>query len=104
VIEQHLNSLKRVLAYRKSPYPTKYLFLATTSSNDDVDDDITVVTSNTTPATDHLALGMMVDPAHAIADTGATSIFLTRDAPCLNKRRTSSPISVMLPDGRKIVS
>jgi hypothetical protein len=104
VIEQHLNSLKRVLAYRKSPYPTKYLFSAATSSNDDVDDDITVVTSNTTPASKHVALGMLVDPAHAIADTGATSIFLTTGAPCLNKRRTSSPISVTLPDGRKIVS
>jgi hypothetical protein len=47
---------------------------------------------------------MLVGPAQAIADTGATSIFLTKGAPCLNKRRTSSPISVTLPDGRKIVS
>ncbi len=104
MIEQHLNSLKRVLAYRKSPYPTKYLLLAATSSDDDVDDDITVVTSNTTLAPDHVALGMMVNPAHAIADTGTTSIFLTKGAPCLNKRRTLSPISVTLTDGRKIVS
>jgi hypothetical protein len=108
VIEQHLNSLKRVLAYRKSPYPTKYLFSATTSSDDDNNDNVTVVTSNTMPALSdaahHLALGMIVDPTHAIADTGATSILLTKGAPCLKKRRTSSPISAMLPDGGQIVS
>ena len=106
MIEQHLNSLKRVLAYRKSPYPTNFSFSATASSLCE-DNDVTVVTSNTTPTSsdvNHLALGMMVNPAHAIADTGATSIFLTKGAPCLNKRRTSSPISVTLPDGRKIVS
>jgi hypothetical protein len=87
LIEQHLNSLKRLLAYRKSPYPTKYLFSATTSSDDDDDDDgdVTVGTSNTTPALSdaahHLAFGMMVDPALAIADTGATSIFFDQGCP-----------------------
>ena len=46
----------------------------------------------------------MINPSHAIADTGATSLFLTKGAPCLNKRRTQTPISVTLPDGRKITS
>ena len=79
-----------------------------TSSSDDDDDDVTVVTSNKTPAisnaTNHLALGLMISPSHAIADTGATSLFLTKDTPCLNRRRTSTPLTVTLPDGRKIVS
>ncbi len=47
---------------------------------------------------------MMVAPTHAVADTGATSLFLTKGAPCLNKRRALKPISVTLPDGRQIVS
>ena len=46
----------------------------------------------------------MIAPSIAIADTGATSLFLTKNAPCLNKRPADSPISVTLPDGRKIFS
>ncbi len=45
---------------------------------------------------------MSVGPSLAIADTGATSCFLTKDAPCQNKRLTNSPLSVTLPDGQKI--
>jgi hypothetical protein len=43
---------------------------------------------------------MMVNPAHAVA----TLLFLTKGAPCLNKHRAPSPITVTLPDGSKIVS
>jgi hypothetical protein len=105
VITQHLNTLKRVLASRKSPYPTPH-FISATTANDD-DDNVTVVTSNTSPqrtAEHHHAPGMIVAPTHAVADTGATSLFLTKGAPCLNKRRALKPISVTLPDGRQIVS
>jgi hypothetical protein len=71
VIEQHLNSLKRVLAYRKSPYPIEFSFSAATSSDDNDDnDDVTIVMSNKSTATNHLALRLMVNPSHAIADTG----------------------------------
>ena len=106
MILEHINSVKRVLQTQlKSPYPTQYLFSSTATDADD--DDVTVVTSNTSlprPAVEHHALGMMINPSHAIADTGATSLFLTKGAPCLNKRRTQTPISVTLPDGRKITS
>jgi hypothetical protein len=52
----------------------------------------------------HHALGMMIGPSLAIADTGATSLFLTEGAPCSNKRQAPHPISVMLPDGKRIHS
>ena len=106
MILEHINSVKRVLkTHFKSPYPTQYLF--SSAAVDSNDDDVTVVTSNSSsrrPAVDHHALGMMINSSHAIADTGATSLFLTKGAPCLNKRRTQTPISVTLPDGRKITS
>ena len=106
MIFEHINSVKRVLTSRfKSPYPTQYIFSSATTDPDD--DNVTVVTSNTTlprPDDQHHALGLMINPSHAVADTGATSLFLTKGAPCLNKRRSSSSITVTLPDGRKIVS
>jgi hypothetical protein len=105
VINQHLNKLKNVLASSsKSPHPTKYIPLATASNNDD---DATIITSNISVMqvhTPHHALGMLVGPSLAIADTGATSLFLTKGAPCLNKHRATTPILVALPDGNKIFS
>jgi hypothetical protein len=106
VILEHINSVKLVLKTQlKSPYPTQYLF--SSAATDANDDDVTVVTSNKSlprTAVEHHALGMMINPSHAIADTGATSLFLTKGAPCLNKQCTQTPISVTLPDGCKITS
>ncbi len=105
MIKRHLNKLKNVLASSsKSPYPTKYIPPATVSDNDN---DATVITSNISAMqvhTPHHALGMLVGPLLAIANTGATLLFLTKGAPCLNKRRAITPILVTLPDGRKIFS
>ncbi len=106
MILEHINSVKRVLnTHFKSPYPTQYIFSSAAIDSDD--DDATVVTSNTSPSppdVQHHALGLVINPSHAVADTGATSLFLTTGAPCVNKRRTLNPITVTLPDGRKIVS
>jgi hypothetical protein len=105
VIKQHLNKLKNVLAPSlKSPYPTKNIPPTTASNNDN---DATIITSNISAMqvhTPHHALGMLVGPLLAIADTGATSLYLTKGAPCLNKHRATTPISVTLPDSRKIFS
>jgi hypothetical protein len=105
VIKQQLNKLKNVLAPSlKSPYPTKNIPPATASNNDN---DATVITSNISAMqvhTPHHALDMLVGPSLAIADTGATSLFLTKGAPCLNKRCATTPILVTPPDGRKIFS
>jgi hypothetical protein len=46
---------------------------------------------------------MMITPSLAVADTGATSFFLTKDAPCQNKRQATNLITITLPDGLKIV-
>jgi hypothetical protein len=43
-------------------------------------------------------------PTHGIADTGMSLIFIKDDAPALNKRPTTNPITVNLPDGRKVCS
>jgi hypothetical protein len=39
---------------------------------------------------------------HAIADTGATLIFIMDRAPVENKRVTRTPLTINLPDGKKI--
>ncbi len=105
MIKQQLNKLKNILAPSlKSPYPTKNIPPATASNDDN---DATVITSNNSAMqvhTPHHALGMLVGPSLAIADTGATLLFLTKGAPCLNKRRATTPILVTLPDGCKIFS
>jgi hypothetical protein len=105
VIKQQLNKLKNVLTPSlKSPYPTKNIPPTTASTNDD---NATVITSKISAMqvhTPHHALGMLVGPLLAIADTGATLLFLTKGAPCLNKRCTTTPILITLPDGRKIFS
>ncbi len=68
---------------------------------------MTIIASNTSLPNNtvaHHALGMMFEPSQAIADTGATSLYLTKGAPCENKRIATNPISVTLPDGRRIHS
>jgi hypothetical protein len=41
---------------------------------------------------------------HAIADTGATSIFIMDGVDVVNKRPATSPLTINLPDGRKVKS
>jgi hypothetical protein len=89
------------------PYPTKY-FAATATSHDLHDNnDITIVALNTTSAVAqnmHHANALTISPTLAVADTGATSFFLTKGAPSSNKRIATNPISLTLPDRRKFMS
>jgi len=106
VIDRHFNSVKRVTCSYTTPYPTQ-VNLAASVTPTDIDDDATVITSNRSfneIPNDHHALGKLIGPSLAIADTGATSFFLTKGAPCQNKSKATNPITVKLPDGRKIKS
>ena len=92
----------------------------------DDDDDRTIVTSNCsnnvpvlTPrphpmaAAAHHLFGMpshealnaiTIEVQQAIADTGATSIFIMDGVDVDNKRVATNPITINLPDGRKVKS
>jgi hypothetical protein len=106
VIDRHFNSEKRVTCSSTTSYPTQDN-LATLVAPSDNDDNATVITSNrlcNEHHDAHHALGILIGPSLAIADTGATPFFLTKGALCQNKRRATNPITVKLPDGRKIKS
>jgi hypothetical protein len=47
---------------------------------------------------------MQIAPTHAVANTGATSIFTMAGAPTDNICMATKPIHISLPDGKKIVS
>jgi hypothetical protein len=106
VIDRQFNSVKRVTCSSPTSYPTQ-VNLAALVAPTDIDDDATVITSNRLCNGNqdaHHALGMLIGPSLAIADTSATSFFLTKGAPCQNKRRATNPITVKLTDGCKIKS
>ena len=76
------------------------------------DDDVTVVSSNVSqnvhgnpPRSLEFAQATMTMPPHAaIADSGATQIFIMEGTPVKNKRVTTSPLKVALADGRQVMS
>ncbi len=88
--------------YSSYPTPTQ-LCLATTHCDDD-NDDITIVASKCTNTVKHHANMMWIAPTHAVADTGAMSIFLMAGAPANNIRAATKPIHISLPDEKTIVS
>ena len=47
---------------------------------------------------------MTIAPTHAIADTGATGIFVMDGSKVDNKRVTTKPLIINLPDGTKVKS
>jgi hypothetical protein len=47
---------------------------------------------------------MMIKPAHIIANTGATLVFVMEGTPYKNKRLTENPITILLPDGKKVTT
>jgi hypothetical protein len=49
-------------------------------------------------------LGMLVETSLTVANMGTTSFFLTKGAPCQNKRLAVIPLSMTLPDSQKIMS
>jgi hypothetical protein len=70
-------------------------------------DEKTVVTLNSSATRQYLSKqvhAMMIKPTHAVANTGATSVFILERTPCKNKRLTENPITILLPDGTKVTS
>jgi hypothetical protein len=78
-----LNFLTTVdFCYSSDPTLAYVSFVAT--DVDPMDDkDITVLPSNCTTA--HHAGAMLINPTHAIANTGANSVFITDGIPTKNK-------------------
>jgi hypothetical protein len=51
----------------------------------------------------HEALNALtIDTSHAIADRGATSIFIMDGVNIVNKQTTAKPLTINLPNGRKV--
>jgi hypothetical protein len=73
-------------------------------------DDVTVVTLNVSmppPVLCSFANAMnavTIARDHAIADTGATSIFIMEGVDVVNKRIATSPLQINLPDGKQVRS
>jgi len=66
---------------------------------------VTIATTTTTqkiPVQRKPKIG--IDKSHAIADTGATAIFVMESAPVNNKRVAQQPLTISLPDGTKVKS
>jgi hypothetical protein len=47
---------------------------------------------------------LVLKTGNAVADSGATQIFVMDGTPVLNKRVTTNPLTVSLADGRKVLS
>ncbi len=77
-------------------------------------DDATVSTSNksqralspfvATPATAHTPSKFKIALTHAIADTGATSIYIMEGTEVANRRKAPSPLTINLADGIQVQS
>ena len=88
-------------------YPTQFKCihqLAAFAPHDD--DDATIITSNCKTKYKKLecANAITIAPIHAIANTGATSIFIMKGTPVKNLRTTNNPITISLTDGSKVTS
>ena len=70
------------------------------------DDDITIVTSNVSTQPPYEIAGSATHRQinHAIADSGATQIFVMEGTPVVNKCPTSLPLKVALADGCHVMS
>ncbi len=87
-------------------YPTQNHISQLTAFAPRDDDDATIITSNCKARCKKVecANTITIAPTHAIADTGATSIFIMKGTPVKNLRRSSDPITISLPDGSKVTS
>ncbi len=102
-----------------SSYPTQLNIAASIFADDDKDD-TTIIASNcsrmqsTANSTGTISTqiapkhqnyaNMLIEMSHAIADTGATSIFVMEGIPMENVQPTAHPITINLPDGKKVMS
>jgi hypothetical protein len=64
--------------------------------------DKTIVPLNCIASTQHRANAIQTAPTHAVADTGATLVFVMAGATVKNIPMAMKPIQISLPDGRKI--
>ncbi len=97
-----------------SSYPTQLDVAASIFAKDN-DNDNTVVALNcspkhtsansaqTAPEHQHYA-NMLIEMLHAITDTAATFIFVMEGTPMENIKPTMSPITINLPDGKRVMS
>jgi hypothetical protein len=102
-----VNSLKYVTTYN-SLYPTLASIAASVINNSNSNDDKTVVTLNLTASQSlsriHQANTMMIYPTHAIVDTSATFLFVMEGTNCKNKSIAINPITISLPNVKKVTS
>jgi hypothetical protein len=96
-----------------SSYPTRINVAASIIKEED--HNITVMASNCSrehcaansakfaPEDQHYA-NMLIEMSHAIADMGATSNFVMEGMPMENIKPTMNPITINLPDGKKVTS
>ncbi len=94
------------LCHTTSLYPTQSTSQITAFAPQD-DDYATIITSNCKTKYKQLecANAITIAKSHAIADTGATSIFIMKGPPPVkNLRKSDNPITISLPDGSKVTS
>ncbi len=84
------------------PTPNQLCLALTHCANDN--SDITIVASNRTTSGEHHTNAMQIASTHAVADTGATSVFVMAGTPAKSIHVATKPIQISLPDGKKIVS
>jgi len=97
----------RNLCQQTSLYPTLYdylLPLAALLSIEDNNDTVIASNCSTTLQCLECTNAITIAATHAIADMGATSIFIMTGTPFKNLRRADHPITTTLPDGSKVVS
>jgi hypothetical protein len=103
VVNIDVNSLNSVTkTYSLYPTPNQLCLALAYCAEDD--DNVTIVASNCASAVKHQANTMQIAPTHAVANTGATSIFIMAGAPANNIHMATKPIHISLPNGKKIVS
>jgi hypothetical protein len=93
----------------QSSYPTQFnrnKELAMSLSYEEDNSDATIVASNCSTNFKQLECtnAIAIAALHAIADTGATSIFIMKETPVKNLCQMDNPITVSLPDGTKVSS
>jgi hypothetical protein len=97
-----VNLLKSVTQFYSSyPTPNQLCLASTHCANNN--NDIIIVASNCTTSGKHHTNAMQIASMHAVANTGATSVFVMADAPAKNIRVATKQIQISLPDGKKIV-
>ena len=112
MIDNMVASNGKFTFYVSSANNTSYPTQCSTPATIDNDDDAIVITSNISSNTStHNAnthalatTNVTLQTKDAIADSGATQIFIMKHTPVVNKRITCTPVKVALADGREVFS